>query len=246
MLCSGSQLTVRFVMIKYLESIDLIQIAHQIKPMRSNAIITIVIADDHELLRAGIRTILSREAGLRVSGEAENGDQVKEIVARLRPRILLLDLKMPDTSPAELERWVRTNYPETITLVLTAHDRDTYLANMVDAGAAGYISKNESSERLVAAIRRAASGEVHFSDEQLERLQKWRGTIGKKWDSLTNREKVVLKRLAEGSNNKEIADTLGVTVKTIEYHIGNILKKLELKSRQAAIIWLHENNLDES
>ena len=87
---------------------------------------------------------------------------------------------------------------------------------------------------------------MHFSDEQLERLQKWRGTIGKKWDSLTNREKVVLKRLAEGSNNKEIADTLGVTVKTIEYHIGNILKKLELKSRQAAIIWLHENNLDES
>lgn len=183
---------------------------------------------------------------MRVVGEAENGNQVMEAVAKLRPRILLLDLKMPDTSPAQLERWVRTHYPETITLVLTAHDRDTYLANMVDAGAAGYLSKNESSDKLIAAIRRAACGEVFFSDEQLERLQKWRGTVGEKWESLSKREKVVLKRVAQGANNQEIADALGVTVKTVEYHIGNILKKLELKSRQAAIVWLHENDLDES
>ena len=216
------------------------------EPMTYNELITLVIADDHELLREGIRTILSREADMRVVGEAENGDRVMEAVAKLCPRILLLDLKMPDTSPAQLERWVRTHYPETITLVLTAHDRDTYLANMVDAGAAGYLSKNEFSDKLIAAIRRAACGEVFFSDEQLERLQKWRGTVGKKWESLSKREKVVLKRVAQGANNQEIADALGVTVKTVEYHIGNILKKLELKSRQAAIVWLHENDLDES
>lgn len=214
--------------------------------MTYNELITLVIADDHELLREGIRTILSREADMRVVGEAENGNQVMKAVAKLRPRILLLDLKMPDTSPAQLERWVRTHYPETITLVLTAHDRDTYLANMVDAGAAGYLSKNESSDKLIAAIRKAACGEVFFSDEQLERLQKWRGTVGKKWESLSKREKVVLKRVAQGANNQEIADALGVTVKTVEYHIGNILKKLELKSRQAAIVWLHENDMDES
>lgn len=216
------------------------------EPMTYNELITLVIADDHELLREGIRTILSREADMRVVGEAENGDRVMEAVAKLCPRILLLDLKMPDTSPAQLERWVRTHYPETITLVLTAHDRDTYLANMVDAGAAGYLSKNESSDKLIAAIRRAACGEVFFSDEQLERLQKWRGTVGKKLESLSKREKVVLKRVAQGANNQEIADALGVTVKTVEYHIGNILKKLELKSRQAAIVWLHENDLEES
>ena len=83
--------------------------------------ITIVIADDHEFLRVGIRSTLNQETDMKVVGEAENGSQVKELVARLQPKVLLLDLIMPDTSPTQLERWVRHNYPETVTLVLTAH-----------------------------------------------------------------------------------------------------------------------------
>lgn len=214
--------------------------------MDENESITLVIADDHEYLRVGIRSIIDKEPDMRIVGEAENGDQVKELVAKLRPKILLLDLIMPDTSPAQLERWVRTRYPETITLVLTAHDRDTYLANMANAGVAGYLTKNETSDHLVAAIRRAACGEIFFSEKQLKRLQRWKGTVGKKWDSLSDREKAVLHLLAKGLSNKRIASIMGVTVKTIEYHIGHVLKKLDLKSRQEVIIWLKENNLNES
>ena len=99
--------------------------------------ITVFIADDHEMTRKGIRNFLDQAPDIQVVGEAEDGDEVKRLVAHLQPRVLLLDLVMPNLSPAELEKWIRTNYPETITLVLTAHDRDAYLSGMIEAGVAG-------------------------------------------------------------------------------------------------------------
>src|SRR6266496_1414938 len=122
-------------------------------------IITVLIADDHEITRTGIRNLLEQVPDFRVLGEAEDGNEIKGLVAKHHPQILLLDLIMPNLSPAEMEKWVRTNYPETITLVLTAHDRDSYLSNMMDAGAAGYLDKKLRAGQLVSAIRRAARGE---------------------------------------------------------------------------------------
>jgi two-component system response regulator DevR len=202
--------------------------------------ITLVLADDHAVIRAGIRAILSKAPDIEIVGEAENGDEVQERVATLRPRILLLDLKMPGPHPAEIERWVRSNYPDTVTLVLTAHDRDSYLTKMIDAGASGLIDKNESGERLVGAIRRAASGEILFDRGQLDRARQWRESAGEKWESLTTREREILRLLVQGFDNARIAESLTVTSKTVAYHITNILEKLEVGSRQEATAWVHK------
>jgi DNA-binding NarL/FixJ family response regulator len=144
--------------------------------------ITVLIADDHTMTREGIRSILSMAPDINIVGEAEEGDEIKRKVADLRPQVLLLDLQMPNLSPAELERWVRTNYPETTTLVLTGHDRRAYtssmlLTQMMDAGVSGYLEKNLRGEQLIASIRRAAHGEVLFSKEQIEKARRWREEI---------------------------------------------------------------------
>ena len=199
--------------------------------------ITVLLADDHPTMLAGIRATLAQAPDLKIVGEAQNGIEVQQMVAELRPQILLLDLRMPNLAPAKLEKWVRENCPETITLILTQHDRDTYLANMMDAGAAGYLSKEASAEQLIGAIRRAAKGEILFDEAQLTRVDQWRKDVGEKLKELTDREHAVLKLLTKGMDSQSIATDLGVTSKTIGFHITNILSKLHLKSRQEAMIW---------
>jgi two-component system, NarL family, response regulator LiaR len=202
--------------------------------------ITLVLADDHAVARAGIRAILSNVPDIEIIGEAENGDEVLALVAKLQPRMLLLDLKMPGKPSAEIEKWVRTNYPGTVTLVLTAHDRDSYLTQMIDAGAAGLLDKSESGERLVGAIRRAARGEILFDSAQLDRARQWRASAGERWESLTNREREILRLLVQGFDNAHIAEVLTVTSKTVAYHVTNILEKLDVTSRQEAVAWVHK------
>lgn len=144
---------------------------------------------------------------------------------------------MPNLSPAKLEEWVRINYPETITLVLTAHDRDAYLSNMMDAGAAGYLDKKIRAGQLISSIRRAARGEIIFDDEQIERIQRWRKETRNKWESLSNREREVLQKLTEGEDNIAIASSLEIAPNTVEKHLTNIYKKLGVTSRTEAAIW---------
>jgi len=213
-------------------------------PTHSTEIITILIADDHEMTRKGIRKFLSHASGMKVVGEAINEDQIKQLVGKFRPRILLLDLVMPDFSPSQCERWVRNNYPETITLVLTAHDRDVYLSSMMEAGVAGYLDKRLRAGQLIFAIRRAAHGEFLFSQEQLERARRWREDIGKKWESLSDREREVLQLLSEGDENKLIAKSMGITINTVEKHLANIYHKLGVTSRSEAIHWWVEKGTD--
>lgn len=201
--------------------------------------IHLLIADDHPVTRAGIRAILEDTPDIQVVGEARNGQEVQALVEKLHPRILLLDLKMPDSQPIEIERWVRTHSPETMTLVLTAHDRDAYLAGMMEAGATGFLAKDAPANRLIAAIRQAANGEILFDNTQLARVCRWREVVGKKWESLTEREQQVLQLLTQGLDNKTIAKTLCVTPKTVAYHITNILSKLDVASRQEAVAWVH-------
>jgi len=199
--------------------------------------ITVVIADDHEMTRKGIRNFLDQAPDIQVVGEAADGAEIKRLVEHLHPRILLLDLVMPNLSPAELEKWIRTHYPQTITLVLTAHDRDAYLSGMMEAGVAGYLDKKLRAGQLIAAIRRAARGEFLFDKKQLERARRWREEVSKKWESLSDREREVLKMLTEGAENKAISASLGITVTTVEKHLENIYRKLEVKSRTEAIHW---------
>lgn len=200
-------------------------------------IITLILADDHPVAREGVRGILAKAPDIQIIGEAENGDGIKDLIPKLQPHILLLDLKMPGTSPFEIEKWVRENYPETITLVLTAHDRDCYLAGMMDAGAAGYLAKTERAENLIAAIRRAANGEYLFTHEQLIRARNWKREAGEKWEKLTEREREVLLLMEQGLSNKAIAKQLCVTSKTIAYHISAIFDRLDVESRHEAVAW---------
>jgi DNA-binding NarL/FixJ family response regulator len=156
----------------------------------------------------------------------------------------VLDLKMPNLNPVEMERWVRENHPETATLVLTAHDKDAYLANMMEAGVAGYLDKKLQAGQLISSIRRAARGETFFDKEQLDRAHRWREEVRQRWESLTDREQEVLHWVTEGLDNKGIAERLSISVNTVEKHLGNIYAKLEVTSRTEAVHWWVEKGTD--
>ncbi|PIV28800.1 MAG: DNA-binding response regulator [Anaerolineae bacterium CG03_land_8_20_14_0_80_58_20] len=207
--------------------------------------IRLILADDEPVARAGIRAILSQANDIEVIGEAQDGFEAKRMVAELRPRILLLDLRMPGPRPAELEKWVRENYPETVALVLTAHDRDAYLANMIDAGVSGYLTKSASDFQLIDALRRTAQGTIYFDEEQISRAAHWNEEVGNKWKKLTEREREVLQLLAQGADNKAIASELSITARTVESHVAHILAELEVDSRQKAALWMVANFPDE-
>lgn len=207
--------------------------------------ISVLIIDDHPPTRAGIRAMIEKTPDMYVIGEIENSEEAQRLLAELRPKIVLLDLVMPGFSPAGFERWARENYPATITLVLTAHDRDAYLASMIDAGAAGYLDKKLRGEQLIDAIRRAAGGIVFFSDEQIARARKWEADVTKKWKSLSNREREILQHIAAGENNRKIAESLSITLKTVEFHMTNILRKLDMNSRDEVIVWMLKHRPDD-
>ncbi|NBD34577.1 MAG: response regulator [Chloroflexi bacterium] len=199
--------------------------------------IHVVIADDHPVTRAGISTILAAAPDIDVIGAAKDGREAQELVKALQPDILLLDLVMPGPRPADIERWVRHNHPETITLILTAHDRDYYLAETVKAGAAGFLTKEKAPQQLIAAIRRAAQGDVLWTPDQLARIQAWDKDVKARWQRLTKRERETLVWMAEGKTTAHIAEALVITENTVRTHVGNLLGKLKLASREAAIAW---------
>ena len=206
--------------------------------------ITILIAEDHPVTIQGVCSIIERASDMEIVGKAQDGAQIQPMIEKLRPDILLLDLIMPNLSPTALEKWVCENYPETTTIVLTAHDRDAYLANMMDAGVSGYLDKKLRAGQLIASIRRAARGEVLFDKEQIERAARWHRQVREKWENLTKREQDVLMMLTEGADNKTIAQSLKVTASTVEKHITNLYKKLGVTSRTEAVAWWFEKGGD--
>ncbi len=206
--------------------------------------ISVLVVDDHPPLRTGVRAILERTADIFIIGEARNGDEAERLLEELCPNIILLDLKMPNFSPLVFEKWVRENYPETITLVLTAHDRDAYLANMMDAGVAGYLDKELGAEQLINAIRLAASGKNLYDEQQKTRVLKWHDEVEKKWNSLSERERQILRLLAKGLSNKDISSSLYISPGTVNKHLERIYQKLEVDSRAEVILWGIENSRD--
>jgi DNA-binding NarL/FixJ family response regulator len=206
--------------------------------------ISVLIVDDHPATRAGIRAMIEKTSDMYVTGEAQDGDEARRLLAELRPKIILLDLVMPGFSPSAFEKWARENFPETITLVLTSHDRDAYLASMMEAGAAGYLDKSIREEGLVDAIRRAVSGQILFDDRQKLRVRRWHRDIEKKWNSLSKREKEILRLLAMSATNKFISRELQIAPKTVEKHLERIYQKLGVTSRSEAALWGHEHVRD--
>ena len=197
--------------------------------------IRVLIVDDHTVAREGIRAILSAAPDIRIVGEASTGAQARALVAELRPDILLLDLVLPDCRPYEVEFWVREHYPETITLILTGHDLDRLLSQGVEAGVAGYLTKEQPPNQLVEAIRRAAHHESLLTAEQYARAKRWRAEVGERYEMLTEQERAVLQRLARGLDNAAIAAELEIGVNTVRTHCRNVYKKLGVTDRIQAM-----------
>jgi len=215
--------------------------------MVSGAIsVTVVVADDHEVAREGIRHMLSSAPDIVVVGVAEDGAAAQQLVTRLHPRVLLLDLLMPGPGPAEIALWVQAHHPETAVLVLTAHDRDYYLAQMLGSGAVGYLDKGARAQQLIDAIRAAAAGQLLFTQAQQRRAWVWREDVLLLWERLTPREREVLGLLSTGLSNREIAIRLRIVEKTVEKHVTEILRTLNVTSRTEAALWMVHSGLDKS
>lgn len=207
----------------------------------SSEFITVLLADNRPLARVGFRTLLENAPDIQIVGDSENGEETKDLVAKLQPMVLILGLKMPETPPRQLGKWMRENHPETITLAVTAYDHDAYLFEMINAGLSGVLSETEPGENLIAAIRRAVRGENLLTPEQTQRALNWNRDTGKKWESLTKRERQTLALIEEGLGNNSISERLSVNLKTTEQYVSSILKKLNVTSRYEAGLWFTKN-----
>jgi two-component system response regulator NreC len=199
--------------------------------------ICLLLAISHPILRVGIRTVLEETPDVEIIGEAWNGTEAQDLTIQRSPQVLLLDPHISTLRLIETMDRVRIHCPETATLVWGMGDEDTCLSAVIEAGAVGFLTGDVSPETLVEAIRRVARGEVLFSGEELVQARCWREEVGKRWESLTRRERHVLQLLTEGQNNAAIAEVLGVTTKTVEYHVSRILRKLGATSRLEGAVW---------
>ena len=208
---------------------------------------TIVIAEDHTILREGLRSLLSSEPELRVVGEAKDGREAIRRVEQLEPDLILMDLSMPRMNGVEAIREIKNRIPETGVLALTVHKAEEFVLEVLQAGADGYVLKDASSEELLMAIRSVLGGQRYLSPAVsqlvIEGYLAGRKTYESPWDTLTKREREILKLIAEGHKNKEIADYLCISVKTVEKHRANLMKKLDLHSAAALTAYAMERGL---
>jgi len=197
--------------------------------------ITVLLAEDHNIVREGFRSLLKHERDIEVVGEAETGRQAVQLTRKLRPSVVVMDIAMPLLNGLEATRQIRKDFPDTKVLVLSAHGDDAYVEQMAALGAAGFLLKQTSSHELATAIREVEKGKSFFSPSISRRVQERsrksaaRGGSSKKNSSrLSSREVEVLQLIAEGHPNKQIASELGISIKTIEKHRQRIMDRLQI------------------
>jgi len=209
----------------------------------------IVLADDHTILRAGLRALLTADPGFEVVGEAQDGREAVRCVERLEPDLLLMDLSMPRMSGMEAIREIKKRFPDTRIIALTVHKTEEYLLATLQAGADGYVLKDATHDELVIAIKNVVSGKSYLSPGVSEKviegyLEGKEGTRSlSAWESLSQREREVLKLIAEGYKNKEIAEDLCISLKTVEKHRANLMKKLDLHNAAGLTVYAVERGL---
>ncbi len=210
--------------------------------------ISIVIADDHALMREGTRRILEQHPDLVVVGEADNGRQALEVIERLQPDVAILDIRMPEVSGVEVVRQIKVSCPHTKSLIFTAYDDDDYILALMEAGAAGYLLKTAKEGELIDSIRKVHLGESVLHPAiamKVARLWAQRGFSTKQTpaDQLSPRELEVLGLAAKGLRNKAIAKQLSISVRTVEGHFTNIFVKMNVTSRIEAILYAVSRHL---
>lgn len=211
--------------------------------------ITILIADDHPIIRYGLRATLSKDPALQVIGETGDGlDAVRQVQA-LRPQVLLSDMRMPGLTGLEVTRQVTALVPTTRVLLLSMHTNESYVLEALSNGAAGYILKDSPSEELVQAVHDVAAGKRYLSASLSERAidlyvqQSCVSALTDPYELLTNREREVLQLSAEGLNNPEIGERLFLSARTVETHRNNLMRKLGLENQTELIKYAYKKGI---
>jgi two-component system response regulator NreC len=198
--------------------------------------IRVLLADDHTLIRSGIATLLQSNKDFLVVGEAEDGEEAVRKTGELKPTVVVLDLSMPKLSGIEATKQIKKKYPEVNVLVLTMHENEEYVYQILKSGAAGYVLKSAGKDELIAAIRAAAKGEKFFSprisqlmaEGYVRRVEQVATEIEPGDVPLTRREREVLILVVDGMTNQQIADQLFISPRTVDTHRTNIMQKLNI------------------
>lgn len=196
--------------------------------------ITVLLAEDHTVVRQGFRKMLELETDMEVVGEAQDGRQAVAMVKKLRPEVVLMDIAMPLLNGLEATRQALKAAPGTKVVMLSAHNDDAYVQEATNSGAVGFLIKQSSAENVCEAIREVQKGKTYFSSSVAKRLQQQNGTslnrngALKARSPLSSREMEVLQLIAEGKANKETASELGISIKTVEKHRENLMSKLNI------------------
>ena len=199
--------------------------------------IRIFLADDHLILREGIRLLLEKVPDIEMVGEADDGEEAVTGVEQLMPDVVLMDITMPRLNGLEATRQIKQKHPQIKVLILTMHETDQYLSEMLEAGASGYIVKATNSIELISAIRAVNQGDVHLYpsiarmlvEDYLQRVSA--GEEKASYNGLTPREREILRYIAEGKQNREIGDLLSISVRTVQAHRTNLMDKLGAHDR---------------
>lgn len=204
--------------------------------------IRVVLADDHPLIRSGLRARLEAEPDLAVVGEAADGEEAQQRCRSVEAEVLVLDLNMPGPPPTATMAFVQAHCPELRVLVLTAHGDDAYVRGMLAAGVAGYVLKDEAPDALVDAIRSVAHGGTWFSRSVVEVLMQPDRPVTLGGLALTHRERELLRLLARGWDNARISRELDLGEQTVRNYLSRLYGKLGVKTRAEAIVWAHKHD----
>jgi len=212
-----------------------------------SALIRVLLVDDHPLVIDGIQARLEDEGGIDVVGRASNGQEAVEAARQLQPDVILMDISMPVMNGLEATRVLQTQMPDTRVLILSMHDNREYMVQLIQSGAKGYILKDVSAAEMVSAVETVYKGGTYFSASASQTLFSQFDVPGATpspvASALTQRESTVLKLLAEGRNNKEIAKVLGISVRTVETHRQNIKSKLDIHTAAGLTRYAIEHDL---
>jgi DNA-binding NarL/FixJ family response regulator len=210
----------------------------------------IVIADDHELVRKGLRSVLDAQTGWTICGEAVNGREAVELARKIKPDVMVMDVTMPELNGLEATRQILKDRPKTEVLILTVHESEQLVSEVLAAGARGYILKGDTTRLLVAAIESIAQHKPFFTGTASEvvlggylRPGQPARKESRALPRLTAREREIVQLLAEGKSNKEVSTALGVSVKTIDAHRANIMHKLNIHSVTDLVRYAIRNNI---
>jgi two-component system response regulator NreC len=199
--------------------------------------IRLLLVDDHQVVRSGLRMLLASESDVEIVGEAGTAQEALDAVRLLKPTVVLMDIGLPDLSGIDATREIKRTNPEVAVVALTIHEDEEYFFKMLEVGAGGYVPKRAAPEELLTAIRAAAAGEVYLYPSMAKLLvkdylaQNRSSEAAATLDGLTTREQEVLRYLAEGVDNEGIAEALTISIKTVARHRENIMQKLGLHSR---------------